>query len=50
MNKSELLSIYTAEQLANMVINLQSASEVKNDEIHRFWRNIAPHTATLECL
>lgn len=35
MNKSELLSTYTAEQLAGMVINLQGASEVKNDEIHK---------------
>lgn len=35
MNKNELLSTYTAEQLAGMVINLQSASEVKNDEIHK---------------
>lgn len=35
MNKTELLSTYTAEQLAGMVINLQSASEVKNDEIHK---------------
>lgn len=35
MNKTELLSTYTAEQLASMVINLQGASEVKNDEIHK---------------
>jgi cell division protein FtsB len=35
MNKTELLSTYTAEQLAGMVINLQGASEVKNDEIHK---------------
>ena len=35
MNKTELLSTYTAERLADMVINLQSASEVKNDEIHK---------------
>lgn len=39
MNKQELLSTYTAEQLASMVINLQSASEVKNDEIHKLkWK------------
>lgn len=35
MNKTELLSTYTAEQLVGMVINLQGASEVKNDEIHK---------------
>lgn len=35
MNKTELMENYTAEQLASMVINLQSASEVKNDEIHK---------------
>lgn len=35
MNKTELLSTYTAEQLAGMVINLQNASEVKNDEIQK---------------
>lgn len=35
MTKTELMETYTAEQLAGMVINLQSASEVKNDEIHK---------------
>lgn len=35
MNKTELLSIYTPPQLADMVVRLQNASEVKNDEIHK---------------
>lgn len=35
MTKSELLSSYKAPQLADMVIRLQSASKVKNDEIHK---------------
>lgn len=35
MNKQELLSIYTAEQLAELVIKCQNASEVKNDEIQK---------------
>lgn len=35
MTKTELMETYTAEQLARIVINLQSASEVKNDEIHK---------------
>ena len=35
MTKTELMENYKAEQLADMVINLQSASEVKNDEIHK---------------
>lgn len=35
MTKTELMETYTAEQLAGMVINLQSASEIKNDEIHK---------------
>lgn len=44
MTKTELMETYTAEQLAGMVINLQSASEVKNDEIHKLkW-----HISSLE--
>lgn len=35
MIKQELMETYAAEQLAGMVINLQSASEVKNDEIYK---------------
>lgn len=35
MTKTELMETYTTEQLAGMVINLQSASEIKNDEIHK---------------
>ena len=35
MTKTELLETYTAEQIAGMVINLHSASEAKNDEIHK---------------
>ena len=35
MTKTELMENYTEEQLAGMVINLQSASEVKNDEIRK---------------
>lgn len=35
MIKTELMETYTAEQLAEMVIKLQNASEVKNDEIHK---------------
>lgn len=35
MTKRELMETYTAEQLAGMVVNLQSASEVKNDEIYK---------------
>lgn len=35
MTKKELLETYTAEQLAEMVIKLRNASEVKNDEIHK---------------
>lgn len=36
MTKQELMKTYTAEQLAEMVVKLQSTSEVKNDEIHKF--------------
>lgn len=35
MAKTELMENYTAEQLAGMIINLQGAREVKNDEIHK---------------
>ncbi len=35
MTKSELLSTYTPPQLVDMVIRLQSASEVKNDEMQK---------------
>lgn len=35
MNKTELMETYTAEHLAEMVIKLRNASEVKNDEIHK---------------
>lgn len=39
MTKQELLKTSSVEQLAEMVINLQSASEVKNDEIHKLkWK------------
>lgn len=39
MTKTEIMENYTAEQLAGMVINLQGASEVKNDEIHKLkWK------------
>lgn len=35
MTKSELMENYTMEELADMVVKLQNASEVKNDEIQK---------------